>query len=117
MRFIANILWTILGVLAALMCKPLACRREKNALAFLVKRIWFTERLMHFQAAGFTLGHVILIVPEYDSPELVGHELVHVRQFDRYWGIFPLVYLVANRNGWHQNVFEKEAIAQQKNVR
>jgi hypothetical protein len=62
-----------------------------------------------------TLGHVVLCVDDLDDGVLE-HELVHVRQWER-WGLaFPFAYLVATisavlRGGhyYRDNIFEVQA--------
>lgn len=64
---------------------------------------------------AITLGHVVLSVDEIDERTLA-HELVHVRQFER-WGplltiLYPLASLGALLRGQHHyrdNLFEVQA--------
>ena len=43
--------------------------------------------------AGYTIGPLILIRPEYRGDEgLLAHEQTHVRQFWRTFGLMPLLY-------------------------
>lgn len=63
-----------------------------------------------FWADGFTFGHTVFCSDDC-SPELVTHETVHVRQFERYGVAFPFLYgwqLIFN--GWHcSNIYERPA--------
>lgn len=63
-------------------------------------------------ALAVTLGRTIVLDPGAElTPELLAHELVHVRQ----WladPLFPLRYTVATlRHGYHDNPYEVEARA------
>ena len=66
--------------------------------------------------SAITLGHVVLAQDESQLELTRVHERVHVRQYER-WGLFfPLAYLVASgiallqgREGYRDNVFEREA--------
>ncbi len=67
-------------------------------------------------ASAITFGHTILARTEVDMRRTHDHELVHVRQYQR-WGIFFVpAYLVASLRLWcsgqdsyRENPFEKEA--------
>ena len=64
---------------------------------------------------AITLGHVVLAVDELE-PAVVEHEVVHVRQFER-WGplmllLYPLASMGAALSGGHHyrdNLFERQA--------
>ena len=62
--------------------------------------------------AGITLGRVIWLAPDARvAPELLLHELAHVRQFAR-GRAFPLRYVWESlRRGYTRNRFEAEADA------
>ena len=73
------------------------------------------------QPLGFsamTLGHVILAVDRSALAQLRHHELVHVRQYER-WGPFflpayllsSLLQLLRGRNPYRENHFERQAYA------
>jgi hypothetical protein len=87
---------------------------------------WITALLRRWPpftagAAAMTLGHVVLAMSPRDMEECRAHERVHVRQCER-WGIFFLpAYLGASlwallRGGdpYHDNAFEREAVAAAK---
>jgi|SRR5690606_396428 len=61
-------------------------------------------------AAAVTLGNTIILRPDVQlSPQLLTHELVHVRQW-RADPFFPLRYSLATlRHGYHNNPYEVEA--------
>lgn len=72
-------------------------------------------RRLGWRFRAITFGHVILAVDELDD-ETMEHELVHVRQFER-WGplllvAYPAASLVAAARGrrpYLDNHFEREA--------
>jgi hypothetical protein len=63
-----------------------------------------------------TFGHTILARNEFDMRNSHDHELVHVRQYDR-WGLFfvPAYFLASfwlwcsGRDCYRENPFEQEA--------
>lgn len=65
---------------------------------------------------GITFGHVILAVTEEELECLRAHELVHVRQYER-WGIFffpayiasSIWQLLRGRRAYWDNYFEVQA--------
>lgn len=68
--------------------------------------------------AAITLGHVVLAQAQDDLDRTRVHERVHVRQFERYGPLFPLLYVGASlaarcRGGdlYRDNWFEREARA------
>ncbi len=74
-------------------------------------------RRLGWRYRAITLGHCVLCVDEID-PELMAHEMVHVRQFER-WGplmliAYPLASAGAAVSGGHHyddNHFEAQARA------
>ena len=66
--------------------------------------------------AAITLGHVVLAQHWADLGRTRTHERVHVRQYERWGGFFPLVYLgeslwqlLRGRDPYRDNRFEAEA--------
>ena len=66
--------------------------------------------------AAITLGHVVLAQREEDLERTRVHERVHVRQYERWGGLFPLVYLgsslvvlLGGGDPYRDNRFEREA--------
>jgi hypothetical protein len=66
--------------------------------------------------AAITLGHVVLARHEADLEQTRAHERVHVRQYERWGGFFPLLYLgaslaalVGGGDAYRDNRFEREA--------
>lgn len=72
--------------------------------------------ILNFSA--MTLGHVILAVDRSALVQLRRHELVHVRQYERWGPLFvpayllsSLVQLLRGRNPYRENHFERQAYA------
>ena len=69
--------------------------------------------------AAITFGHVIIGLDHTVLRRVRAHELVHVRQYER-WGVFffplyvlsSLVQLLCGRDPYRDNAFEREAYAQ-----
>jgi len=62
-------------------------------LDFAVVLTLYTNCCIPGRFAGYTIGPVILIRPEYrDDKGLLAHEQAHVRQFWRTFGLMPLLY-------------------------
>ncbi len=66
--------------------------------------------------AAITLGHVVLARTRDDLERTRTHERVHVRQFERWGPLFPLLYLGAGavmflrgRRAYWDNPYEQEA--------
>ena len=71
-----------------------------------------------FPIAAITLGHVVLAADARALESTRAHERAHVRQYERFGALFPLLYLAASlgavrRGGsaYRDNRFEKEACA------
>jgi hypothetical protein len=69
-----------------------------------------------FPIAAITLGHVVLASGARELAETRAHERVHVRQYETWGPIFPLLYLASSAaallrgRGVHaENVFERQA--------
>jgi hypothetical protein len=72
-------------------------------------------RRLGWRHRAITFGHVVLCVDELD-PRTLEHELVHVRQYERWGPLFLLAYPVASLGAiasggraYHDNRFEVEA--------
>ena len=66
--------------------------------------------------AAITLGHVVLAQRPGDLERTRRHERVHVRQYERWGVLFPLLYLgeslrllLWRRDPYRENRFEREA--------
>lgn len=75
-----------------------------------------TRTVRSFPVGAITLGHVVLAADERSLAACREHERVHVRQYER-WGIlFPVLYaassvraLLAGGYAYRDNAFEKQA--------
>jgi hypothetical protein len=70
-----------------------------------------------FPIAAITLGHVVLAVDAGEHARCRAHERIHVRQYERWGLLFPLLYLassaaalLAGGSPYRDNVFEKAAL-------
>lgn len=81
---------------------------------------WALRRLIPIPggAAAITLGHVVLGVNDEALSDTRRHERVHVRQYERWGALFPLLYVLASlwarlRGGdaYRDNHFERAARA------
>lgn len=65
--------------------------KNPYALVFKVKKFWWVFGYMK-NARAMTIGHVILLGPRELKNDLE-HEIIHVKQSERYPLIYPLFYL------------------------
>lgn len=105
---------TLLGVAASLAsftvprpAGPIAVSRSSRGFAR-----WFLTRRGY---RAITLGHLVLLTGEA-GPEILPHEMVHVRQVERWGPLFLPTYLLAmlamrlrGRDPYLDNPFEVEA--------
>ncbi len=77
---------------------------------------WFLERSPFVKAAAMTLGHVIIGRDPQCLDDCRDHEQVHVRQVERWGGLFIPAYLIASVLAWKRgghyyldNHFERDA--------
>lgn len=116
------ILWASPGTLIGLTVGALALltggrgRRVGRTLEFHGGAIrWLLER-WPVRAAAMTLGHVIIGRDVFCLDATREHELVHVRQYERWGPLFIPAYLLSSlylwlrgRNAYLDNPFEREA--------
>jgi hypothetical protein len=69
-----------------------------------------------FPISAITFGHVVLGAAEGVLENCRAHERVHVRQYERWGPLFPVLYLVSSaaallrgRGAYAGNVFERQA--------
>jgi hypothetical protein len=74
-----------------------------------------------FPIQAITLGHVVLGVSAEALERCRVHERVHVRQYERWGLLFPLLYLASSaaavrrgRGAYDGNAFEREAFAAER---
>ena len=72
-----------------------------------------------FAIGAITLGHVVLGTSVSELAESRAHERVHVRQYERWGVLFPLLYLGASlvalargRSVYAGNAFERRAVSE-----
>jgi len=77
-----------------------------------------------FPIQAITLGHVVLGVSAEILERCRAHERVHVRQYEKWGPLFPLLYLASSaaalgrgRGGYAGNAFEREAFAAERGGR
>ncbi len=109
-----RILWaapySLLGIIIGLTFE--SRRRERGVLLFEGAR-WPSRLGWRYRA--ITFGHVVLCVDRIDD-DTFEHELVHVRQYERWGPLFVPVYaiaalsaLVSGGHPYRVNVFERAA--------
>ncbi|MBI3379130.1 hypothetical protein HY029_00040 [Candidatus Gottesmanbacteria bacterium] len=115
--FLLNLPFTLTGVVPVILSGPYSFKLNKNpiALIFKVKSFWWAFGYFRY-ARAMTVGHIILMGPKELKNDLE-HEIIHVKQCERYPVIFPLLYLYELlTKGVRQNRFEKEAYTLSKSV-
>ena len=110
--FILNLPYTLFGFLVGLTCLPKKFwwHTRSRALVIEVKSFWWAKGWKMRGLRGTTSGHTILLLSKKIESFDLEHELVHVRQYDDYLIIFPLLYWYELlKNGYRKNKFEDEA--------
>ncbi len=109
-----KLIWAAPGSLAGLVLSPWFRRRRLTHGILLCEGADWPRR-MRWPYRAITLGHVVLSVDVLDEPTLQ-HELVHVRQFERWGPLFMPLYLLASayalgrgRHPYRDNRFEVAA--------
>ncbi len=117
MRFLWTLPITLPGLAVALLVVVLGGRVQRvdgvtEACSGLVGR-WMHRRT---RFAAITLGHVVIGVDEASLAFWRVHEQAHVRQYERWGLLFPLLYLTSSLNAllrgqdpYRANRFEREA--------
>jgi hypothetical protein len=113
--------WTLFGLVvgvAMLICGGGHMRRSGRVIELSGRGpAWF---LLYFPfvagASAVTLGHVVLARSTSDMDACREHEMVHVRQYERWGLLFVPAYLLCwlvltlrGRSGYWDNPFEREA--------
>ncbi|MDQ3784196.1 MAG: hypothetical protein M3360_04865 [Actinomycetota bacterium] len=113
--------WAAPGSIVGLVLSPLFQRRHITHGVLLCEGADWPRRL-GWPYRAITFGHVVLSVDRLDEPTL-RHELVHVRQFERWGPLFMPLYLLASawalgqgRHHYRDNRFEREARRPARNV-
>lgn len=119
------VLWaspgSLLGLLAGLLGLATGgrMRRAGPILEFYGGAItWILKNCFWVAAAAMTFGHVVLGRSAEDLDACREHEMVHVRQYERWGPLFIPAYLAASfwlwlrgRDPYLDNPFEREAYA------
>ncbi len=108
--FILNIPFTLTGIIPMILSGPYHIRLIKNpyALVFKVKSFWWGF-YFYKKSRAMTIGHIILLGPRLLKNDME-HEIIHVKQCERYPFIFPFLYFYeAITKGYRKNRFEDEA--------
>ena len=90
MRFLWTGPWSLVGLVLAL---TFDSRRITHGVLLAEGARW--PRRLGWRYRAVTLGHVVLCVDEADE-RLLDHELVHVRQYERWGPLFVPVYAAAS---------------------
>ena len=108
--FVLNLPYTLVGAILLIPSFPYGFKLIKNPLSFVfkVKSFWWGFGYLKYSRA-ITISHIIFLGPRLLKNDLE-HELIHVKQFDKYPLIFPILYYYERfKNGYRQNKFEDEA--------
>lgn len=112
--------WTLCGLLVGVLGLATggSARRSFGTLGFSGGAARAFLRLAPFVrgASAMALGHVVLAQSEDDLDDAYEHELVHVRQYERWGPLFVPAYFAAagwqvlhGRHPYWDNPFEREA--------
>lgn len=115
---IFRIVWagpnTLIGLLFALFF-----RRYRVARGVLLAEGAEWPGKLRWRYAAITFGHVVLSVDDPIPERVLDHEMVHVRQYERWgplflpmYGISSLVSLLRGRHFYRDNHFELQARAE-----
>ena len=104
-KYLLNLPWTIVAGCLALISVPINFSRQKDALIFSVKTIWWHPQK---GVRAVTLGNIVILgsnVQKYD----LNHELIHVEQHMREPLVHPLFSFVeVVRHGHEHSKYEQE---------
>jgi hypothetical protein len=80
----------------------------------MIYKVFYTNLFIRKRFDGLSIGPFVFIRPECRNDKgLLAHELVHVEQFYRYWGLNGLLYFFSKK--WRLR-FELEAYKKQVDV-
>lgn len=116
-RFILNLPFTLTGLIPLVLSGPYDFKFIKNSYAFVfrVRSFWWTVGYLK-NSRAMTIGHIVLLGPRELKNDLE-HEIIHVKQCDRYPVIYPLLYAYELiKKGPRLNRFEDEAYRLSKSV-
>jgi hypothetical protein len=116
--------WSLFGILVGvvtLLCGTGHVRRSGRVIEFFGRGPTWFLRFFPFVAgaSAVTFGHVVLARTAADMDACREHELVHVRQYERWGPLFVPAYLLCwlvqmlrGKSGYWDNPFEREAYGQ-----
>jgi len=108
--FILNLPFTLVAIIPLILSFPYDFKLVKNPLSFVfkVKSFWWGFNYLRY-ARAITISHIIFLGSRFLRNDLE-HEIIHVKQFDKYPLIFPILYFYERfKNGYRKNRFEDEA--------
>lgn len=110
--FILNLPFTLTGIIPLILSVPYQFKLVYSpiALVFKVKSFWWGfGRINRKKTRAMTIGHIILMSPKELKNDFE-HEIIHVKQAERYPVIYPfLYYYELLKKGYRKNKFEDEA--------
>lgn len=115
--FILNLPFTLIGIVPTILSVPYSMKLINNPYAFVfkVKKFWWSFGHMK-NVRAMTVGHIILLSPKILKNDLE-HEIIHVKQGERYPLISPFLYWYELfTKGYRQNRFEDEAYTLSKSI-
>jgi len=110
--------WTLLGLCVGIVGLATGgrVRRRGPVVEFHGGAVAGLLKVLPVGPIAMTLGHVILGRTEAGLDAARSHELVHVRQYERWGPLFVPAYLLCSlklwlsgRDAYHDNPFEREA--------
>lgn len=115
--FLLNLPFTLVGIIPMILSNPLSFSVAKNPPALVVKVDSFWWAFGHTRRArAMTIGYIILLSPKVLKNDFE-HEIIHVKQSERYPLIFPLLYeYELLTKGYRKNRFEEEAYTLSKSI-
>src|SRR3989344_6206548 len=90
--FILNLPFSLVGLIPALVSIPTEIKlvRSPLVIVFKVRKFWWAFGYMK-KARAMTVGHIIMLGPRELKNDLE-HELIHIKQFEKYLFLFPFLY-------------------------
>jgi hypothetical protein len=112
--------WSLLGVTIGLLAAITGGRAQRRGrvLEFHGGAATWLLRRLPVRPSAMTLGHVVLGETAAALDVSRSHELIHVRQYERWGPLFVPAYLACSlvlwlrgKDAYHDNPFEREAFA------
>ena len=112
MSFVLNLPYTLVRLIIGVLSLPekFLWHAKSRTIIIEVKSFWWAKGWKMKGLRGTTSGHTVLLLSKKIESFDLEHELIHVRQYDEYPLIFPLLYWYELlKNGYRKNKFEDEA--------